>query len=563
MRGFRALTWWGLAVFCASAGCREHEPVCNGAQCSAAAAFVAGASGAPALPDDDDVVAAGGAPSSGCASDAACDNMHSCDGQERCVQGRCESGTPMVCPDGTVCREGEAEACGFEEASPWLLTSSQGDLWGLPTRELARGGQLRRLLRGTQEPREHITTVTWAPDGSQAIASTALPQFRAGFLSLAFGEGLPSAPTRLRDVPLWVTGLGDPYFSPDSRYVFVYDWTSGSYLVSLKDDRPTQLIPAIADESVDAIFCDPTSSWFQVYGFYTVAVGGLTDDGLVTRELGEADSFEVSPNRRLLALSRYEAAFEPLGVTLTSCASDQEWTFELAEASSAAFSPDSQVLWLDYEYQYRQALYSIADPRNPVLLFDSEGAGFELSSTFTPDARRILATTEDGMAVIEIARGRDGLALLGFPEFSTLLRLTDEHIVVWADTGDGRAMQKQSLSPTGAPRVLFDDPERDAVIFEDPRRPERLFVADPREQMTDLRMIDIDEEDVESKVMLTVEGRIGDLRLSPDGRGMAFILASTGETGTPFWVTFDEEGEPSAPRRLTEGGFVVEFQPWP
>lgn len=39
----------------------------------------------------------------GCSGDAECDNGNACDGEEACVAGMCEAGTPVVCNDGVSC----------------------------------------------------------------------------------------------------------------------------------------------------------------------------------------------------------------------------------------------------------------------------------------------------------------------------------------------------------------------------------------------------------------------------------------------------------------------------
>jgi hypothetical protein len=561
MSGTAALRWWVFGLLALSASCRAHDAVCEGVACDVAASSQSGAGG-ESFVEPTPMAGAAGETRPGCVSHDACDNGRACDGEERCVDASCQPGDPISCDGGTSCQEGEGASCVFERDSPWLLVVAEGDLWVQRVQELTEGAELVRLIAGQEDPLELVVDAAWVPDGSMAVAQTYLPQFTAGFKTVRFGAGLPSAEGRLRDVPLWVGVESLPDFSPDSRLALVYDYDTGSYLVSLKDDRATERIPPLRDDYVSGYFCEASNTWLQSRGYYEVSVARLTSEGIVERELGHGESFGRSPDLRMVAILRDDER-EPQGVTLTSCSTETDWASDFPGASDWVFSSNSQLLWLYYD-SARQVVYDVQFPGQPLLYFENTNTDIELLPTFTPNGRQVLARSGGELVTFDIPGSTtDSSVALGLDEHAEVVELTNDDVIAWQSEEEGRSLRWQSLTPSGSPHTIVNDAFGSASYFHFSSRPQQVFVSVPTGEGTELIVFERDEPTGEPKVLLKVAGDIDDLKLAPDDSGLVFRLESGPGTGPIFWASFTEPGELAVPRQLTPSGSVALFQPWP
>lgn len=69
----------------------------------------------------------GDTPFLNCCVDADCDDGSVCNGQERCVNGACQPGTPLVCDDGNPCTENSCDPVGGCQHAPVAAGTSCDD----------------------------------------------------------------------------------------------------------------------------------------------------------------------------------------------------------------------------------------------------------------------------------------------------------------------------------------------------------------------------------------------------------------------------------------------------
>ena len=266
--------------------CREHRQVCEAEGC---ASPLAGAGG---MPEDGEVVttpagSAGEPQEPECARDEQCQNEKVCDGAERCADGRCVAGEQIECQYGAHCDDEAASLCVYDEPSPWLITTTMQRVSGLPVALLSEAEELLTLA---ERPEAGMLTgydkPFWAPDGKAMLVRSFEDRMGSRLSLMHFGAGLPSSLEPVRDLPNWGDYWDTPLFSADSKWVFVTDNYTGSYLVDLGlDPAPPRLRPAEEFSAPRALCADP-SAWLP-YGDSEQSVLATSLDGeLATRSLG-------------------------------------------------------------------------------------------------------------------------------------------------------------------------------------------------------------------------------------------------------------------------------------
>jgi hypothetical protein len=230
--------------------CHEHEPFCDGATCQpptedaqppeprsgGAPASAGGAGGATSYGG------AAGEPSVDCESDDDCDDDRACTGQETCDGGVCEPGQAPSCEQGTVCVEqSRAFSCEYPDIGSWLIITSPGAVYGLPSSEIGRRSP---LLLAEQKVADGVfsgfSDTYFAPDGSRVwVLFWNDDVFTNSLFEATLGAGLPGKLERVKGLPTR-GAFSMPRFSADSRFAYVEDDDSGLYSLVFDPDEPAR-----------------------------------------------------------------------------------------------------------------------------------------------------------------------------------------------------------------------------------------------------------------------------------------------------------------------------------
>jgi hypothetical protein len=483
---------------------------------------------------------------------SACDNGLACDGEERCVDDHCVAGEAVTCEPGMWCSETAAEPCVFETPSPWLVAESEGEVWGRRVAELVEGGELVRLFEAPKAASEELVAFDWSPDGSSLVLQLLLPQFRTGIGLLPFGPGLPAEPRRIRELPLWLESDDLPLFSSDSRYAFVYDFTSGTYLVEWGEQPVAKLRLPVAPSGdyTSTEFCAESDTWLERVEYTTYSIARWSDGQRTSRALGDFGDFELSPDRRMLGLA---AGWEQEDVvTLTGCGLD-EWSAQIPGADFVTFSPSSQLLWVSFTSS--KAIYSISDPAHPEQLMVSDNEVLDLTPEMTPDDTRVLAIKDDEYWIMPIGAEPESAVALGIDRYAKPVSLRDDWLL--ATTDDDETLLWQSLRTPSEPLTLVTSLN---AVHPDPRYPDHFLVQSFSDEQTHVLLLDAAADPPQPRELFSIRGVIQSLQIAPDATGIAFIVDNEGVT-TPYFAELDASGAVGELRRLRKRGFFLRFQP--
>jgi hypothetical protein len=556
--------WWWVGLACGIGACRAHESLCTGVACDAAWAE----GGAPSAPADEEGGHAGAA-APACLSDEQCQNDSLCDGKERCAATGCEPGPVLTCEYGTACDDEAAELCVYEQPSPWLLATSLGALVGLPAARLGDEPLIALAPPPGETALEGFANIFWSPDGEVAILRADEVEFGQSFHYLRFGAGLPSAVSLLPDVPNYTSGETEPEFSPDSEYVFIRDYASGTYLLNLVNPSvPTRFIAPIDGAFVNTTFCAGSRSWLAWKSVESALdpawIATLEGDEISDRSIGEIDGFEISRDRRLLATSKgLDDQGYALGVVLRPC-SNAAWSVEFPKVGYLAFSPDSKMLWLDGEAG--QTVFSLEDPRSPRELLSSVDLGAELSATFTPDSKYLLGRVDGIQHLIDPRQGSSQVPIpLGLAETSEIAALRSAALLAWRnDESMPDQLVWQAVPPSAAPVPILENvTPSNATLVDDQLNPNRVFLLRENADESELFSFLLDGSAPEAKLLLTVEGSFVAVTAAPDESGIVFALDNSAPGGTLKFAPFKRSGELDTPLPVSKTALLHKFQPWP
>jgi hypothetical protein len=280
-------------------GCRDAADVCSGATCAASggdgdgedaggASARAGSAGAdegalggeagagPVAGGD----SAGAAPTSGCHTDADCADGHACNGDERCVAGQCQAGKPVRCGTDLSCveHEGGTASCDYGTPGRWFtFLGSNTGLFPFELRASRLEGSVPRrsisLSEGIVDQNYQIIDIdSWSPNGRHMIVLNPkdLEHINTNRLFLIeFGDGLPSAPVLLKDIPVGANSLSVEW-AADSSAVFVQNFSTPSetYLVHVAPDggMRTELVFSEDEDTMDLHFCPNPRYFYRTKG---------------------------------------------------------------------------------------------------------------------------------------------------------------------------------------------------------------------------------------------------------------------------------------------------------
>jgi hypothetical protein len=392
-----------------------------------------------------------------------------------------------------------------------------------------------------------------------------------------FGAGLPSSLEAVRDLPNWGDYWDTPLFSADSKWVFVTDNYTGSYLVDLGLDPAPPRLQLAEEFSVPRALCADPSAWLP-YGSSEESVLATSLDGeLATRSLGPG-SITLSPDAHLLLIGLEDEEGDEVGLQLGSC-SAETWLVHLDGASRAVFSPDSQFLLLELE-DGGLKLLSLAAPAEPVELWSNLAASSAFGPGFSPDSQKLVfllsdaAADEPSLHVIDLGDPSGPTPSgLGLPAHGDLVALGDRALLMWASSAEGEPPQLlwRSLDPAvdeggklEPPLVLLEDVAQSTSVAHHTFDPRTVFLTayfEELEQTTVSRLL-FDASQPELVELGTFAGSATSLEAAPSNYGVAVLMAKGGFDMQLFWVGFAPDGVPYAPRLLADQAFSVSIQPW-
>jgi hypothetical protein len=332
-----------------------------------------------------------------CRGDSACADTSGCNGEERCIAGRCEPGEPVACRPNLVCanREGEA-SCEFEEQSPWLIFTDDVEpgffgQFGIPA---ALIGQAEPFdLNGTVSSEKYIGVYSneWSPDGRYMLFDPVYPDYSAHLYWMEFGAGLPTdgrPVTNLPDVGVWSV----IQWSRDSRRVLLQEYDSAEfYLLDFADGEPR---PSRVVGVVRVGFCGEGI----VAQAETAEIHHSLDFGEAERELLGTGEVELLPDGEHVLIS------DQSGETyLVECMQNAQ-RHELGDTRSIQPSGDSE--FLAFQSPVGLVVISVDDGQEVVLPTDvSHATGWMWSG----DGARLLVTNVSQMGrslkVVDVRAG--------------------------------------------------------------------------------------------------------------------------------------------------------------
>jgi hypothetical protein len=468
-----------------------------------------------------------------------------------------------------TCEDDATELCVYEERSPWLLATSLGSLVALPTNELGFGQVFTLADNPGAGWLEGFRTIFWSPDGRVAIFGVREEQLGASFHYARFGAGLPSPVGLVPDVPNFITyAPKEPEFSADSRYAFIYDDVTGTYLVDWKDTtaRARHIPPTESGAPVQTTFCSDGSwfAWVDMIGQDQTWLGQLDPQGSITHtELDSIFAFTVSNDRRLLVLDRgSDDEGNALGAVLRPCSSEQ-WSVALPAASYYVFSPDSKRLWLE-TFDGVQKVLSLDEPSSPVELLSSDSLGATLLHEFSPDGNYVEASV-DGVAYLASLSQPSSQPLVPLPDTATVAVLGHAALLAWSsDPAKSEQLFWHAVPPNGPPVPLLENVTPDNLSFiADALDPERVFLVRMTTETSELFSVLLDGSLPEATPLLEIEGAVDTVMSTPDRTGVLLTRDRFEPEATLLLARFEPSGALGTPSLVVEGPGAYEIQPWP
>jgi len=331
-----ALAFWG---------CRDRDEACTGQACAASGGEAGSggqdAGGAPVLGESAGAEngttggeagasattgpdSAGAGPTSACQADSDCADGRACNGDEHCAAGQCQAGKPVSCGMDLSCVEHgtAASSCDYGVPGRWLtFLGSDTGLFPFELRAMRLEDFVPRAsisLSGGIVDQGHqlIDVDSWSPNGRHLIVLNPkdLEHINSSRLFLIeFGDGLPSAPVLLKDIPVGTNLVSGPW-AGDSSAVFVqnYSTPSETYLVHLAPDGVRSELLFSEDEDTTSLhFCRDPRYFYRTKADDSTLVDSLHPEQEKLLWHGSTDS---SPDNRWLVSSD-----DTTGLWLATC----------------------------------------------------------------------------------------------------------------------------------------------------------------------------------------------------------------------------------------------------
>jgi hypothetical protein len=512
----------------------------------------------------------------GCSRDGECSNGLACDGEERCNDGSCEPGEPIVCPHAALhCEEDAAERCAFDTPSPWLVVGRGETLEGLPTTEIGkqieRGEPISLINLATRPPSRSLgfAGAMVGTSGPFALAAAVEEEFLLSAQSFRFGPGLPSELQLVPDVPDVLDTLDEPLISSDSRFAVMFD-RGGFYLASLADRRqPTFLFPREPYDYYEPSFCEESGTFWRDDDT-GLSIVTATAAGPESRRIEASSSAAFSWEKRFVVVETDEASkvlVTPCSIAGTNTVYEAAW--------SPVIGPGSQTLLLSLA-SGGQKLFSLADPQAQIELWSSS---IELvSASFSSDGAHLVGLVDDTLHVAELNDASRPPMSLGLPAEASLVTvypygangwqdlIGKNAALVWIPTedGEGRELFWQPLNPTQARQSLLVDPDSSSVdILLSHHDFGQVFIAVQDIGLQHLKRVRLDTEEPELEELFTLGSETVAVEVAPDGSGLVVLANSELIFSDLYWAALDSDGKVSPPVLISDHTFNYAFQPWP
>lgn len=571
-----------------SNGCRGYQSSCTGADCSAAqtasgggeaASSGAESGGSASAGDSNDVgeagsspIALGGAGDGGaapmtvapeCTSDVDCDDGATCSGSERCVQGACIAGKPVVCGPNLRCVErGTSNACELIEQGPWLsfyqgVPNVMGiGLFGISTPYAASVAPIDLSQGIIDADGKILWDHQWSADGRYLVLNVVGEE--KALYWVEFQRGMPTIPKLIPDVPQGLNQLSLLPFAKDTSSLLA---TSDELLIDIRFDADgphASTVTKVPNGISEAAYCA---------GAKVVVV----DNSLIQLDSPSAKprliaASVLSPNARRL-LTTAKAGFEWQDCSLTG--KPHPFTLPLANAEAErtlAWAPDSRHVLVrdsaDSELELSLVDLDAPDPKTALLWQGSALDPDNFEASFSPDSSYLLLADSGAWSLVDVESGLE--VAIDEPDGASQVSWAGDanSLLFQRSLSDSESAAWWLAKPNTAAKVIHSSSDPSLRLFVQVEDGTALALTDEGEG-TQISRVDLKHPELSRRKLLAkpITGDVSSIEFAPDGTGVAFERTLLGQTDT-YWLSLVPGAEGALVRLSNTDSLFGDFQPW-